>query len=281
MARRRWCETCDNEALPDTVPAACEECREKAAMPSRDGKCEGRTKFDKPCSYNAIEGEKLCDIHKKAKAGTHQFQTARNCRYKTQKGRPCPSKAARGYRECPDHIEDPEARAKERKRIKVEKVTGSSRLKALLLGEMSVEDLTDEEILQGKFLDRNGKMSGRPPAVIPREMHEKMTAELFRRAEGKMKSRLFDVIETMTQIAAGEEDGEGNQRYEPKDRIKAAIWVAERLMGKLPEVVTHKQERPFEVMYTNISAGARSTRGSSALQVESEVVEEAEIVDED
>lgn len=277
MARRRWCETCDNEALPDTVPAACEKCKTKAE--SREGKCKGKTKFKQPCTFNAIEGEDFCHNHKKAKEGTHQLQTAKDCRYKEIDG--CPKKAARGFAECARHIEDPEERKRERKRIEVERATGSARLRALMMGELSVEDLTDEEILQGKFLDKNGELTGRPPAIIPREVHEKMTAELFRRAEGRLKSRLFDVIETMTEIAAGEEDGEGNQRYEPKDRIKAAIWVAERLMGKLPEVVTHKQERPFEVMYTNISAGARSTRGSSALQVESEVVEEAEIVDED
>jgi hypothetical protein len=143
-------------------------------------------------------------------------------------------------------------------------------------GEMTVEELDDDEILEGKFRDVNGKLTGRPPAVIPREVHEKMTAELFRRADNKLKARLFEVLDSMTEIAA-DEDGV----YEAKDRIRAGMWVVERIQGKTPDIVKVTQERPFEVMYTKIAAGARSTRGSSALELESEEIEEAELVDEE
>ena len=174
---------------------------------------------------------------------------------------------------CADHSEDPDVRKRERKRQEISKLTGSERMRQVLMGEMSVEDLDDEELLNGQFRDVNGRMTGRPPAIIPKVLHEKMMGELFRRTDQKLQQRLFDVVNVMLDIATS--------KYESaKDRRAAATWVYERLRGKTPEVLQVQQERPFEVIMTKITAGPRSRpRGSSALPIEN--VEEGEWSEED
>jgi hypothetical protein len=256
---RRWCEAdgCEERALPDTIPPKCK-------MHSiAEGKCTHPTKFGNPCNYNAEEGSDLCVIHRKHVDGEFHLTNAKDCQHDGY----CTKKAARGKDFCADHIVDPEERKVERKRMRVEKTTGSERMRQLLMGEITVADLDDRELLMGQFKDKNGEFTGRPPSMIPKIIHQKMTAELFRRADGRMTARLFDVVDTMVDIATDEE-------YEPKDRIKAAQFVYERLRGKTPEILQIQQERPFEIIMTKIEAGPRTRRR------ELENVEEAEIVEE-
>jgi hypothetical protein len=268
MVRQRWCEvgSCENKAQPNTVPPACK----KHLIPM----CAGKTKFKKPCTYHAVEGDTLCRQHRKMANGEFHLTKSPNCKYLNDpdwNGNRCSRKAANGMDVCVDHIEDPEIRKRERKRVEINKQTGSERMRQLLMGEMSVEDLDDEELLSGQFRDVNGRMTGRPPAIIPKVLHEKMMGELFRRTDQRLQQRLFDVVNVMIDIATNPDES-------AKDRRAAAQWVYERLRGKTPEVLTVKQERPFEIVMEKIVAGPR-TRGSSALPIEN--VEEAEWSEED
>lgn len=258
---RRWCEEeeCESRALPDTVPPKCKKHSTK--------KCAENTKFGRPCTYNATEGSMLCVNHLKASNGEFHLSAIPNCKYKEIDG--CPKKASRGHDVCTRHIEDPEERARERKRAKVEAITKSTKMRQLLMGEISVGDMDDEELLRGQFKDRDGMFSGRPPGSIPRELHDKMTGELFRRVDGRMQARMFDVVDTMLDIATDPDN------YGAGDRIKAATWVFERLRGKTPEVLQVQQERPFEIIMTKIASGPRKVRN------EIENVEEAEVIEED
>lgn len=283
MARARWCESdrCEERALPDTVPPACKKHIGGESEVDERPMCKGKTKFGKPCSYHANSGDPdyFCSSHRKKADGTWHLDQVPNCKYRDipyNGDRYCSRKARKGYDTCADHIEDPEDRRRERKRQEVEKLVKNDRMRALMMGELDVSELDDEELLRGQFRDKNGNWTGRPAAILPKEVHEKLTAELFRRADGKLTSRIFDVVDTMLEIAT-------NKKESAKDRRAAATWVYERLRGKTPEVLQVQQERPFEIIMTKITAGprsARTTRGSSALQLEGNV-EEAEIVEDE
>lgn len=260
MGRVRWCEKCDNKALPDTVPPRCKEhkafteAQKRSSRKDPDGiPCKGKTKFDGDCSFNAKEGDpdNFCSAHAATRDGTFHLSKQKVCKFNSIDG--CTTKAARGKDVCIGHIANAEERAKERKRRNVELTTGSLRMRQLMLGEITTADLDDEELLKGQFKDSAGGFRGRPPEVIPKALHDRMVAELFARTDKRMQARLFDVIDTMINIAT-------SKYSEDKDKIKAATFIFERMRGKTPEVLQVTQDKPFMVMFDKIVAGARSTK---------------------
>lgn len=107
------------------------------------------------------------------------------------------------------------------------------RMAQFMHGEITVEDLDDEELLQGRVRDREGMFRGRPPKLIPREFHEAITRELLSRGERIIREHYLKAIDTFVKIAA-------DPNVEPKDRLKAAQYVWERMAGKLPDKVEVK-----------------------------------------
>jgi hypothetical protein len=165
----------------------------------------------------------------------------------------------------------PEARKRMREEGRAKGITKSPRFQALLLGDLAVEDLTDEELLRGYPEPEKGfSRAGRPPGLIPLKVHNRMVSELFKRADDLLRANLLEAVETMTKIAQDTD-------LEPKDRIKAATWVYERVRGKMPDIVQHTQDKPFEVVFEKMEIGKRSV---SSERVSLEDYAEAEFEEE-
>lgn len=106
----------------------------------------------------------------------------------------------------------------------------SGRYKALVEGDLSVEDLDTEELAKGRLKDKNGKFTGRPPKFLPRQLIDAMRSEHYKRVNGILEESLSDMVKTMRAIAKDpDQDG--------ATRLKAAIYVYERFMGKTPDKV--------------------------------------------
>lgn len=106
----------------------------------------------------------------------------------------------------------------------------SGRTKALVEGTLSVEDLDTEELAKGRLKDKNGKFTGRPPKFLPRQLIDAMRSEHYKRVNGILEESLSDMVKTMRAIAKDpDQDG--------ATRLKAAIYVYERFMGKTPDKV--------------------------------------------
>ena len=122
------------------------------------------------------------------------------------------------------------------------------RIQQLLDGTLDVSTLDDEELARGYPRAADGSFRN-PPVVIPRSIHNRMMRELFSRSERHLKTNLLAAVETMTSIA-------NDESIDPAQRLKAAQWVVERVMGKTPDITLTVDEKKFETMFDRLERGA-------------------------
>jgi hypothetical protein len=113
----------------------------------------------------------------------------------------------------------------------------NERWRAFLEGEITVEDMDDEEIARAQFRAADGTFRGRPPKTVPRNFAQQVSRELLKRGDSRFRRLYFEAIEVLAEIARdGEKDG---------DRVRAANILLERVAGKVPEKVEYStDERP-------------------------------------
>lgn len=115
-----------------------------------------------------------------------------------------------------------------------------------LNGKITVEDLDDDELAQGRLKAMDGTFRGRPPRVIPTEMVQAMRREWMSRAEAKLRDALMDKgIGTLVALA-------GDDNIDAGVRLRAAERIIERTMGKVPDKVEIRAEDPIETLFRGI-----------------------------
>jgi hypothetical protein len=115
-----------------------------------------------------------------------------------------------------------------------------------LNGKITVDDLDDEELAQGRLKASDGTFRGRPPRVIPAEMVQAMRREWMSRAEARLRDALMEVgLQGMINIAKDE-------RVDPAVRLRAQQTIIERTMGKVPDKVVLAAEDPIEALFRGI-----------------------------
>lgn len=114
-----------------------------------------------------------------------------------------------------------------------------------LQGKITVEDLDDDELAQGRLKSSDGTFRGRPPQVIPAEMVQAMRREWMSRAEARLREALLENgIGTLTDLAKNSPDD--------SVRLRAAQAIIERTMGKVPDKVVLAAEDPIETLFKGI-----------------------------
>lgn len=158
------------------------------------------------------------------------------------------------------------------------RVAKLNRPQQFMQGFLDISEITDEEI-QGMFIYNNDgtKCSS---MVLGVKIHQQLASELHRRMNRFLQTKTASMLNVMVDIAESE-------LVEPADRIKAAQWVAERTLGKTPDVIMHgKIEAPYEDIFQTIDAGSREDyrekTGSTRLELgrEHDAILDAEIVGE-
>ena len=126
----------------------------------------------------------------------------------------------------------------------------NQRWNQFMAGEITVEDMDPEELARGQFRAADGTFRGRPPKTIPRDFATQLSRELLRRADSKLKERLLEALDTITEVMqTGEKDA---------DRLRAATLIVERLLGKVPERVVVSPGKPeWELAVDEFLASAR------------------------
>lgn len=109
--------------------------------------------------------------------------------------------------------------------------------------------LTPEELARGQLMDSAGTFQGRPPAFVPRAFHDACIRELLARGQVLYKENYVQAIKTMTAIS-------NDERFQAKDRIKAAQFVIERLEGKVPDKLEISAADPWQAVIADIVAEA-------------------------
>jgi hypothetical protein len=100
---------------------------------------------------------------------------------------------------------------------------------------IGVEDLDLDELAKGQLKDKNGRFTGRPPKFLPRQIVDAMRNEHYKRVNAVLEESLTDMVKTMRDIAKDKKQDGGT-------RLKAAIYVYERFMGKTPEKINITSE---------------------------------------
>lgn len=114
------------------------------------------------------------------------------------------------------------------------RVNYSGRYKALVEGDLGVEDLDTEELAKGRLKDKNGNFTGRPPKFLPRQLVDAIRAEHHKRINAALEESLSDTVKTMRAIM-------NDKREDGATRLRAAIYVYERFMGKTPDRIEVKK----------------------------------------
>ncbi len=144
----------------------------------------------------------------------------------------------------------------ERHKVTDVEVAQLNRAEKLVKGFLDVAELTDYEINNqcievdegtGRYIDFN-RLENRPG----NRWRDKVNKELSNRINKYIKSRSTRAVQVIFEIADSE-------LVEPSDRLKAATWLAERVIGKTPEVLlTGDAGKAYEQIFdTSIESGSR------------------------
>jgi hypothetical protein len=152
--------------------------------------------------------------------------------------------------------------------IPQDRVNAIDRVQKFMQGLLEPSELDDDEV-KGQFIRDN---NGIPVACAKMGMkfQAMLNKELLVRMNNYIKSKAPRAIEVMYEVA-------DSDVYEAADRIKAAQWLAERVIGKVPDVTLHGEinDTPFSNIITSLDSGSRSDY-RKALEIESSRVREDE-----
>lgn len=136
-------------------------------------------------------------------------------------------------------------------------------------GMLTVEDMDDEELRCGRMRDNLGKIPKvtRTMEMVPRDLYDEMVAEHQRRTQEKFRQQLDACLNTMVDIM-------DDDTCEPKDRMEAAKYLMERVMGKQPERVQVAVTRaPWEEIAMEVGRTTRAEHAAKLEAIDAEVVD--------
>lgn len=132
-----------------------------------------------------------------------------------------------------------------------DRIDNLDRVQKFMQGFIKTEELDDDEV-QGGFV-RNSQGIPIVGWRLGAKFQAQLTKELHRRLNEFLKTKTPDMLKVMVDIAE-------NDLFEAADRIKAATWVAERTMGKTPDVlVTATTDAPYQSILSGIESSSRES----------------------
>jgi hypothetical protein len=133
-----------------------------------------------------------------------------------------------------------------------ERVKGMTRQQMFDNGMITVHDLDDEELRAGRCRDNLGRIPKvtKTMEMVPRDLYEAMVAEHQTRTQDKFRQAMDEALSTILDIMT-------DPANEPRDRLDAAKYVKEQVMGKTPDrVQVAVAKAPWEEMlgdFANVS----------------------------
>lgn len=97
----------------------------------------------------------------------------------------------------------------------------------LVAGDTTVDMLDDEEIARGRVRGGDGRFAdnSKAPPWVPKTIHEAFRRELLRRGAKFWSRWYFVAVDTLGRVMA-------DSAMDPKDRIRAAVEIINRVEGK-------------------------------------------------
>lgn len=115
-----------------------------------------------------------------------------------------------------------------------------SRLQQLIDGEITVDDLDDEEIKRRRPRNLQGNFNGPGPKMLPRILLNSMDVEFRRRIQSKLDEHADEAVAALRDVA-------NNKQAQAQARVNAAAIMLDRAIGKVPDqLVQEVRVREFE-----------------------------------
>lgn len=147
----------------------------------------------------------------------------------------------------------------------------NNRVSQLLRGEISVEDLDDDELARGQLRGKDGKFRGRASSVVPKVMHDEMVRRLLSRGTAKMQGKYLAAIDVLTTVME-------DSTIDASQRLKAVDMLMTRVAGKPIDVVKLSVEiKPWENALKGIIRQVPAELG----EINAATVSESDYHDED
>lgn len=142
-----------------------------------------------------------------------------------------------------------------------------SRYKQFLAGQITVDDLDDEELACCGFRTASGSIF--KPRNVPRELAQAFQRAIYERAQQELRSLTVEAAQTMGEIMK-------NKNVEPDIRLKAALSIIERNLGKTPQVIAVAEAKAYEEVFDGILSISRDeSRAIRGLESSSAAIESA------
>jgi hypothetical protein len=190
------------------------------------------------------------------------------CEDITKQDKACKRRAENRQRKCGAHGArlHPLDKAAPVVRTDVDRMT---RYELLRHGYLDVSELTDDEL-------RNGVSPRAGVIQLPKPIYQALIARHFERAQELLAEGLLPAISALGDIASNEHD-----IYEAADRIKASVFIIERVLGKNPiEVHVGVAKEPWEQLVEGLApmTRAESRRGRGLPEDSEDEIHDAELV---
>lgn len=115
-------------------------------------------------------------------------------------------------------------------------------------GQITIDDLDDEEIAACGFRAKDGRIY--KPRNVPRELASAFQKAMFDRAHQELRSHTVTAAQTVAEIMK-------NKTVEPDIRLKAASILLDRNLGKAAQVVSVTTDAPWEEVFNGIATVSR------------------------
>lgn len=145
-----------------------------------------------------------------------------------------------------------------------------SRYQQYLAGQLSVDDLDDEELAAGGFRAKNGSIY--KPKKLPRELITAFNKAIYDRAQQELRANTVAAAQTVAEIMR-------NKNVEPDIRLKAANTLLDRNLGKAPQVVALTGDKGFEEVFSDLFSGTREQSRSNRVESSRVPIESGNIID--
>jgi hypothetical protein len=125
----------------------------------------------------------------------------------------------------------------------------------ILAGEVDLSEWSDEELARGQRRDKHGRWSGRPPKVIPSEVHAEIVRRKMSEAYTLLRENTYKAVEVLVEVAT-------DKKASPAVRVQAAEQILDRTLGKAVEHMKLDVDvmAPWQRLIANSIVGMRGGR---------------------
>jgi len=189
------------------------------------------------------------------------------CYAKVASGDTCKRRAVNRHPKCNFHggrCHPLDKLVDEKAEMAEEDPSAMSRYQQFLAGQLTIQDLDDEEVMNFGFRSATGRIF--KPKNITREMVQAFTKVIYERSLDALKANALEAVNTLTGIMM-------DNAVDANVRVKAATEVLDRTLGKAPQTVQLVGEAPWEQLFEGLATVSRSeSRKARGQVIDAEVV---------